>query len=983
MRRSWVKLIVLIAVLIGVCVTGAPGGQMRLDDQKLARQLSEMGMFELLEGLAERMEDPTQARYMLARGKLTRVSAGGLEPDRRDQLLDEAISQIEELVDSRTTFDDPQELLAYYRLVLDLIEAKGILKARPYALRMMYLQAGPADRAALASITESVIPRIDKLNRQINDTLVDWGADLKKLVTVLPELDTLRENLRYKSAWVKFYRAMVLPAGGEKRRLLQDAIDAADRFARAEAASGVKYWSALLAGMCRREMMSDFASADRSLRAADVGPAGAAVRAQAMFEIARNLADWGRYEQALEAARRFRTLAPKLLAESAASFELDVQATMLEEYLHRKWASAAGDETDARAHLLAADKVLLDFLTRYEAQPAVRDAFFEVLAGKHPDAESQPDASSVILLALASTQLAGEDVQSLAGAENLLNRILQRDDQTSLAVQPDAIWQLAMLMNARRQNVEAGRLFTRLAERFPLHCLALKAAKNAVYTFVGVIEARRRANEVIAASLRRDFIEALEVLLTSWGGQEGLSKWYFDLGWQYQQLAGEGDYELMRKAIDAYGRVPSSCPDWMQARYLALKLQTMLLDAPAGLRADPVSLVARLDRYGADAAATATACEDESLAKSLREWGALAEFQAARCLYERLDRKAEALVRLRNLSNRWPDTDALQIAWEFEITKLVEQERTDEAISKVELFSSKYPAESAGLIRLVASQLRRRIDKMRKDGSQAERLKMYGEVFHRFAERLFAEGQAKRLPPAEMYPLRQMRAEAMLAVGRPEDALSLFQQCVEYDAAERAKAAARIDREIDGKIAAVRSADGDVAAVRRMVDDYYAAVTDSGLVSRELGPGDRLAKTVQYLRDASTPAEQADRLAATVEVLVEALEALRDALKRSLPIDAHNTLGLARAKMACGDYGGALVCYNELVRNMNRSENESMYWAAQLERCECMFEAFRADRQEMKRLIVLLRQLELADRAMGGLREEFLQVRSKAESILQ
>lgn len=979
MCRTLAGIVLIVCVAVGVCYAGHSGTFSALDDLKLARQLTEMGMFELLEGLADRMADPSQARYMLARGKLARAAADkGLDHQTREKMLDKAISQLAQLAEVPAKAGDADELLSRYRLLLDLVEAKGILKAGPYAKRIMYLQDGPSDRAVLARIIEDVIPRIAELKRRASDTLLDWGSDLRKLVTILPELELLRDNLRYKSAWVYFYGALVLPEGSAKHRLLQDAIDAAAQFVEADISSGVKHWSVLLVGMCYREMGDDFALADQTLRAAYSKAAPPAVRAQALFEIARNFADHGRFEQALEATERFRSVAPRLLAHVSAAFQSDVQATILAEYLHEQWASGAKDESVAKMHRMAGQKELLGFLNRHRSRLAVRDAFLNVLAARRPK-PAKEDTSSVVLLALACRQPASPSEQSLAESERLLKEILAREDEISVALHADAIWQLAMLMNARRDNSEAGRLFAQLARRFPLHDLALKAAKNAVYSFSGVIDARTRANEIVSAELRRDYMDALQVMLSGWGGRDDLANWYFDLGWQYQQLADDGEYALLRKAIDAYDRVPSSSPERMQARYLSLKLQTALLDAPPELRVEPVSLVSMLDQYGVDVHAAVAQLQGEAAAKPLREWGALAEFGAARVLYEKLGRKGESLVRLRNLAARWPHTDALQMAWEFEIAKLVEQERTDEAISKVEMFNQEYPAESEGLIRLVASQLLRRIENMRRDSSNAKRLKAYGEVFRRFSEKLISGAEQRKLPPGEVYPLRQMQAEAMLAVGKPDQALALFKRCAAYDASERAKAARRIDNEIDERIASARSARMETDAVRDMVNEYYASVEACGLASREVGPGDRLAKAVQHLQVSPNLPERAARHKVVVEVLVEGLESLRKVLKRSLPIDAHNTLGMARANVSKGDYGSALGHYSRLVGNMDVSAGSEMYWRAQLERCECMLKAFQEDAKELKRLRVLVRQLELADRAMGGLREEFLQVRLKAD----
>ena len=415
----------------------------------------------------------------------------------------------------------------------------------------------------------------------------------------------------------------------------------------------------------------------------------------------------------------------------------------------------------------------------------------------------------------------------------------------------------------------------------------------------------------------------------------------------------------------------------MQARYLALRLGVKLLNAPESLRPDPGELVRKLERYARDAGIAAGG-EDESRSRQLRQWGAVSAFQAASVLYEHLGQEALGLEQLKLLPGQWPDTEILPTVREFEIVKLVERRQTDEAIRKVEAFSENYPGEGPGLIRLVARQIRQRMRQLRRRPGMSERLRTYQEVFHRFAEKLFQDARSRDLPPDEIYPLKQMRAEALLAIGQFSEALEVFQQCAEYDASLREAASRRIDEEIDRKVEAVRSAANDAEQIGRLADEHFALISRGERGVEELDGGIRIAEAVSFLNKAANSRERAERLKLVVDAFTESLETLRRIRKRQVPTDARNILGLARTYKAIGNYTDSLRYYNDLAKGIDRSGQNELYWSAQLERCHCLLEALRDNKKQMKRLVLLIRQLALEDARMGGYRDEFSEIRTEA-----
>jgi hypothetical protein len=57
------------------------------------------------------------------------------------------------------------------------------------------------------------------------------------------------------------------------------------------------------------------------------------------------------------------------------------------------------------------------------------------------------------------------------------------------------------------------------------------------------------------------------------------------------------------------------------------------------------------------------------------------------------------------------------------------------------------------------------------------------------------------------------------------------------------------------------------------------------------------------------------------------------------------------------------------------------YWNAELEYCQCLLEGFAADGVAMKGLLVRLKQLRMEDPGMGGLKDRFEAIESRASEL--
>lgn len=220
--------------------------------------------------------------------------------------------------------------------------------------------------------------------------------------------------------------------------------------------------------------------------------------------------------------------------------------------------------------------------------------------------------------------------------------------------------------------------------------------------------------------------------------------------------------------------------------------------------ADPTALATNLKKYSvaamaesrktAEKAKLAQGEEKQQLldnAEGLKEWAAMAEYQAAVIKYEQLAKLAgdadrariqqEAFGDLRTLieklraAGKAAGTSAreyspvLPMAHEFEIRKLIELSRTDEAIAKIQGFKQSFPEQAKQLIELLVQQVQVQIARLEKRlkaavrNEQAEEyrqdLNRYQTAYVNLAKDLYTPVAGKPLDLVELdIRLRDIRA---------------------------------------------------------------------------------------------------------------------------------------------------------------------------------------------------------------------------------
>lgn len=927
--------------------------------------------------------DTPEAR---AEKMIAAACAGGVAPGQRRQLIGEAAGILESLTSTRPSSNSGEKLKHYFRLRLRLAEVLGPVLLEPHALRLMYLQGGSADRNSVLDGTEAPIGMLIELAEDIDDILQDWRVDMDRLVTDVPELEDMVSSATYKLGWLRFYRAIVATDPRKGANLLRNVILDVENFTGEDAPAGVRSWSLLLTGMAYRELGQYADAADRFTEA--VGPgAPSSVRVAAAFETVRNLTEQKSYPQAALAVESFRKISALDLGD-AGQMQTDLNSAILLNYVNEARSADERDNAAAGRYRAAAAEALVEFAQKY-ADPDVQAAFFDIIANRYADREAPAEAGSLIELAMAIRERSRGGAAALTSAQKRLENILSRDDAASVRLAPVALWHLAIIMNDRRESGAAARLFLRLAKEYPSHDLAFVSARNAAVGFAGVIDERRRARQLISTDFRVEFIGALDLLLGRWGDQDQAKRWYFELGWQCQEMSSlpadpAEQSEWAGKAIDAFEKVPSDLPEYMEARHHTLESRCLLLatgrQSQMDRRRSAQSLVEMLQAYAADATGAAKDATDGEV-ENLKNWAARGEFRTAEVLYDVLDRRDEAMKILRAIPQKFPGAPVLRDSAEFEVRKLVEAGQIDEAIARVDEFRSARPAEAQQLIQIVVQQVRRRVEVLRDQADGSQELDRYRQVYLHFSGVLYK--RCMDLPPDQKYPFVQMYADALAETGKPAEAMELWTWASAHDAKRRREIITRITAEFEARGEALQEAGGNASRIKRMSREYFEELAELGIDPTDSAAAASLESAIRFFGESTSNDQHAARLKIVVEKLHDAYIALGNLHVQSVAADAANVRGLARTHRALGNYDQAVKLLEELVDGIDSSQYASMYWAAQLELCRCVLEGYRDDPKAMRRLGTLIGQLFLEDRMMGGLYGQFEIIRTETKKASQ
>lgn len=989
--------------------TRAAGAYGRLDQGILADSLSRMNMTELLDEMIRQNQSgaSVQNLWVCAQGKIALATKEVENLDRRKKLFEEAQALLKQVVDASQKPATSQEKLARFRYLLTFVELSGRMMSQIHADELFMLMGGEEDRKTIDDYTATVLkprvaptgaklrPLMDDLQDQVEEQLENWRSDSKDQVLYAPTLEQIKEEARYVSGWVKLFRGMSVDDRSERTRLLNEAIQAAEKYGLGQTDEGTKDPSALLLmGVASMQLGMTPTGAPGPLsatgdaefkKAAEYFSQGLAVpetelplQIQLRFQIVRNLIEWGKFEQAKQALEQFAPEAAKV-----SPIQADVYVALLKNHLYAQWALVSGaDKAKVDEYQLAAQNALLEFMTKHQKDDVIKKAFFSVIANKYRDAKDYEKLSPIIQLAIGINEFGIKTPESLARAKKALELVLASRDPSAASLQDLANSYLGQVIVASGGGASAAEAFLKAG--------TMEGTLNACIVYKNEIERGRVTNIV---DVRKKFIEAIKVLLgkPEWAAKPEAAIWHVDLGEQYQELARRQtpDQEMvdfLSKAIDAYNKVPTANQKMsVEARHVSLNLEYQMLDAMKQLNAskDQIdsrakTLVDGLEQFAKQCEELTAKVSEKDYQQNLREWAADGIFTAAMVRYEHLGQEDQALAVIRQLPQKWPNTRVLLVAKEYEIRKLIERQQTDAAVAQINQLKAQRPEQAQDLMQLVINQLRARISQLRNDPAQSAQLDKTRKTYIDFATQLLEKN--KDAAPQAQYSFKQMYADALLENGKAQEALTLFEALNGVEKTRRAEKEKIVDTEVDAMVVQMNKVKDSRAGIEKLAEDFPAQVQKEGIDPERKGYARALKVSLNYFKQANQAdaTDVAFRTKQLEEKLKEAYSDLRKDLKNTIPTDSVNIYGLARSYRLMKKYNESIANYQLLTNGIDAVRYRLQHWQAQLEYCQCLLEGFKADKKSMRNLTLLIRDYRQKDAELGGLAKEFEKLEAQA-----
>ncbi|MBS3821457.1 MAG: hypothetical protein KGY81_06815, partial [Phycisphaerae bacterium] len=573
----------------------------RLDTDRLGRVMTQLRMGKLLASLADESGDENlQLAAVILRAETSK-------PEERDALLARAATLMKERATAMKEKlpglkeSDPnaweEALNDYYRMRLRYIETQYLNRGKPYVDRFNFLLAGESEREFLAQLTAEAPNAIRRLQRAVIRDIEDYSVDLMYVVTLLPSLESIDRQLKYKGGFVFYTAALGLPKlvpgeaaptgarptgelsaeeaaaepaetspaeaapatvlvpNEERRRLLGLAMRSIAPYADPPNPDyeGWEPYARLLKARCHRGL-GEHSVAEGLLQWCAGPESEPAIVGEALFELARNKGEWAAAmlvdnKQAGEAEAKFREALAAVESvvrrtkENRNALAADVRKLMLDAYIYDLWAESlrrVGQDKDAAEKADLSESAFVTFLEKYP-DPGARTALYDLIAPKFENVEDYSKLNPMIVLVLAigrvEEAMAAEDVEGINEARAMFETIRNSDDPAAAKAAPDALWYLGVIYNQQLDTFASVTAFRELANKYTDNPRSYLAAKNAVSLMYQLIESRIQSGETVQAAQREQLVESLELILKHWSDEPGAVQYHFDLGWQASRLA--------------------------------------------------------------------------------------------------------------------------------------------------------------------------------------------------------------------------------------------------------------------------------------------------------------------------------------------------------------------------------------------------------------------------------------------------------------
>ncbi len=771
--------------------------------------LQKRGLAELLELHLQEFPpaDAVEAALMLRNVKLAEASDLARSRANQQALRAEANRLLEKLID-----EHPKDLRSWdWRMTL----ARSLLyeEAEAPLTNVLYRGGAEADRRAVLAVSRRAVGTLRALADEISaeyarlDRLSVPDFEQLEVQGAVERLDRLAPQVEYLFLWALFYDAV--PRGAEdpvfaaNLREIEQRLEAHASAFDAPQINRASITLLVLSGMTQRRLQKHDQARDQLDRAislaSEMKDAGERqgvlwVITLGWIERIRNDADAGRFADALRRVGEFRAV---VVPESSNPFAMRLVAALLERSVQRQQAGYAdrqGRKEEAAKLRDAAWKPLLELL---QSEPGRRADVYAVLYELLPPNAARDSLDPVEQCAVLSGLLAdagrtGDDPAKLEQAVEAGERFLASTSADSVALVPEALYQLGAAEYRRGRLGAAAKRFLEVARDHATFDRALSAAGYAAQLASDLhADPTWKTSPEVTALYR----EALELLALRYAASDESRAWVFAHGQLLEEL---GEYE---SAAERYTAVPGDHPQAVEAAFGRGRcLATLVRNLAAEGRA--TELRHNVDEFfSAQRRFLELSAVEKSRAAAPKRGSEIIQMRAEACItaaeiqvLPQVNRPAAALETLNGFEDTYPEANSLSArVWRVRLLAYDRTGRLDEAVRAVPTFVSADPERAGETLVAVYQTLRADLDRLNAGSDQAasqRRADMALAVARHMAD-WTARTESRRTPRERRESAFQL-AEAHLLAGLHERAAELFTGLWREDGADASSADPRV-----------------------------------------------------------------------------------------------------------------------------------------------------------------------------------------------
>ncbi len=723
---------------------------------------------------------------------------------------------------------------------IELARSLLYMEADPYVTQILFKGPRPGDRSRLRTTMTHTVEHLEQLHNELQseyDRLDDLPARVYDKKEATGDIEALESNLSltdYMLAWSRFYLSISLEKDEPDRTApLREALEYLDRsnlLRTPHAESHYQAQTTLLAGMTHRQL-ADFGSARRALaRSIDIvddilDPTEQQslrwIATLAQIELVRSFVDVNNFETAQQALRIFQKNIRKI---KPVNHDQLILAGLLERFVYRaKATNIAKGQPDSK------NPVIFDLLEKSteslfqiaQHNPSQKNnvyaAIYEYIDPETPASSMSTFEQAVVVTGalndadiITNHMNATNDDAAILKANKKRRKLLTRaidlaqgvlnDSNANPILRREVAFNLAVAKYRLGQRDQAAEAFLFVTKNFPDHPRALEAA-----TFAVQLAFELQSDPTLATSDRIQslYIDTLRTLTDSFPDALESQYWLFFLA---QQLANQNDFDT---AADIYTKVPPNHERYHEARFLAAEAHVLSLQSFAIENPDRVDLINRratvADFAARQARQSITQAHDNSTdptrQQQLKNLLARTDLILAESnIVPGVNRYDDALNSLKNFRETYGhQPDLLGRVLRVRTIALEALGRHAEATRLIPEYVAKDPTGAPPTLQALFDSINKEIARDRKAHRTQEATEK-AETAVAIAKGIHtaAQDQPSLFNKQTVYALKLQLAESYLTANHPNEAATLFEQCLSEDAANSPDNQPRDSRAIFG-----------------------------------------------------------------------------------------------------------------------------------------------------------------------------------------